>query len=276
MSDTASIGHNLPRLPEIIHPEVIRALIEYETAPLKERATELIGACKRFTEAFPTIETPEQDAKAAEMLAVVQRFTSKSGRVETARVALKAPILAADTAIGSLAKGPFAGIVVSVEAAASAISRASINYKQKVEKETREKARAEAKRLADEAAMAEQLASRGSSTVTMDDAIAAAEAADVQQKIANSKAANLTRTHGDGIGTTSLKYKRTFTTPHPNLVPRSLCVPSDALIRAFIGSAEDTHSAKDGWAELPDGRWSRTDLVSGCVVIDVPDLTVRK
>lgn len=258
MSDTASIGHNLPRLPEIIHPEVIRALIEYETAPLKERAKELIGACKRFTEAFPTIETPEQDAKAAEVLAVVQRFTSKSGRVETARVALKAPILAADTAIGSLAKGPFAGIVVSVEAAASAISRASINYKLKVEKETREKAQAEAKRLADEAAIAEQLASRGSSTVTMDDAIAAAEASETQQKVADSTSANLTRVHGDGVGTTSLKYKREVVITNPAAVDRIYCVPDEAALRRAAGKAG---------TPIP--------TLAGCTVRDVPDLTVR-
>lgn len=249
--------HNQPKLAELIPPDVITMLIADEVRPLRERADELIASCKRFAEAYPVIETPDQDAKAAEVLAVVQRFISKSGRVETARVALKAPILAADTAIGSLLKGPFAGVAVSVEAASQAISRASITYKQKVETERRRKAQEEADNLAAQARLVERMAQRGAAT--MGDAIVAAEASETAQKVADSKPAELTRTHGDGVGTTSLRYKRVVTILAPADVPRMYCVPDPAALTRAAGKAG---------TPIP--------VIAGCEVKDVPDLTVRR
>ena len=205
--------HNLPALKDLIPPDTIKALIAVEIEPLKERAEELIGSCKRFAEAYPTIDDDEADAKAAEILAVCQRFTSKSGRVEGARVALKAPILQADTAIGSLQKGPFAAVAISVEAAVSVIVRASTNYKVAKETRRREAALAEAKRLADEAALAERMAERGRGS--FDDAAAAAQASADAQRLAGARSADLTRSHGDGVGTTSLRYKRVATIISP-------------------------------------------------------------
>jgi hypothetical protein len=249
---------NLPKLPEVLPLALVQQIIDADTAPLRERADELIGSCKRFSETFPTIETPEADAKAAEILAVVQRFIGKSGRVETARVALKAPILAADNAIGSLSKGPFARIAVSVETAASTIARASTNYKVKVEREIREKAQAEAARLAEQSRLAEESAARGG-IGTFEQAADAATAAEAYEKIAESKSADLTRTHGDGVGTTSLRYKRVVTIVAPADVPRVYCSPDLSLITRGAGKAGDP---------IP--------TIAGVKIEDVPDLTVRR
>jgi len=198
---------NLPRLDEMLTPEIVQAAIDAELEPLIRRAAELVAMCGRFREAYPEITSVEADAKAAEVLAVCQRMTAKSGRVETARVALKAPILAADNAIGSLAKGPFAKLVDSINEAVRPIIEAAKVYKQKVE----DRARAE---LAPE---------DGNIFDTMD--------------MLDAKTADLTRVHGE-VGTTSLARKRVFEIVDASLVPRYLCVPSDALIRQAIGKAD--------------------------------------
>lgn len=250
---------NTPKLPDLIPLKLIEQIIEAEIAPLKLRAEELIGMCKRFVEAFPTIETAEADAKAAEVAAVVQRFiTVKTGRLDVARIALKAPILAADTAIGSLAKGPFARLATNVEAAFQPVKRASIGYKAKIDRETRETAQAEAKRKAEEARLAEQSAERGG-LATMQDAADAAQASEAAQKIADRSTSDMTRTHGDGVGTTSLRYKRVATIINPGLVPREYCSPSQSKIDEARGAAH---------TPFP--------VIAGVSFEDVPDLTVRR
>jgi hypothetical protein len=261
MSDAPPIGHNQPpTLAELIPPPMIKALIDAEIAPLKARAEELIGSCKRFTAAHPTIETDEQDGIAAEILAVVQRFISGSGRVEAARVALKAPILAADNAIGSLKKGPFAAVAVSVEAVASAVNRASLNYKVAKEKKIRDDALAEANRQAELSRMAEKSADTGG-TMTYDDAIAAAEASDAARLVATGKAADLTRVHGGDVGTSSHTYRRvvTINDGEAHLVPRHLCLPDRALIVQAAGNAG---------TPIP--------TIAGVTIVDEPVLMVRR
>ena len=256
---SATAGSNLPKLSEILPLALVESVIDAELRPLRERADELIGSCKRFIEAFPTIETEEQDAKAAEVLAVVQRFTSASGRVETARVALKAPILAADTAIGSLRKGPFARVAESVDVAAAAVRKASIAFKQKRDDEIRAKARAEADRLAEQARTAERLASAGSGLVTMEDAANAANAAETHQRTANARAADLTRSQGDQAGVTSLRYRREIVITSPADVPRHLCQPDEAAIRRAAGKAG---------GPIP--------TIPGVIIRDVPDITIGR
>jgi len=277
MSDAPPIGHNQPpTLAELIPPPVIKALIDAEIAQLKARAEELIGSCKRFTAAHPTIETDEQDGIAAEILAVVQRFISGSGRVEAARVALKAPILAADNAIGSLKKGPFAAVAVSVEAVASAVNRASLNYKVAKEKKVREAAQAEADRQAELSRMAEKSADTGG-TMTYDDAIAAAEASDDARRVAESKPADLTRIKGSDVGTTSLKWKRSAIVTTASLVPREYCDYSQPKIDAATGPAQSAHEVADGWKDIGNDVWERAHpTIPGVVVRDAPDLTVRR
>lgn len=274
---SGTIGHNLPALKDLIPPDTIKALIAAEIEPLKARAEELIGSCKRFAESFPTITDDEADAKAAEILAVCQRFTSKSGRVEGARVALKAPILQADTAIGSLQKGPFAGIVVSVEAAVFVIVRASTNYKVEKERVRREAAHAESKRLADEAALAEKMAERGRGS--FDDAATAAQASADAHRLAGAKSADLTRSHGDGVGTTSLKWKRDAVITDATLIPRAYCIPSQSLIDTAKGAALSEHEPSDGWRNVDPvkGIWEKPHpTIPGVVLRDGPDLTVRR
>lgn len=260
MNDTPAAGHNLPDLAATLHPDAIAELIANELRPLRERADVLVGSCRRFMETYPVIDTSEADAKAAEVLAVCQRFTNpSSGRVETARVALKAPILAADSAIGSLKKGPFARVVDPVIAAAAVVSRASIAYKQKIEREARETAEREAQERRAQAEMAERLATNGSGLVTMEDAAQAHQAADDYQAIADSKASDLTRTHGNDVGTTSLRYRRVVTIVSPADVPRIYCVPDLAAITRAAGKAGTPIPA-----------------IAGCTIVDEPDLTVRR
>jgi len=263
MSEPAPIGHNNPpasSLPTLIPRDVILSLIAVDIAPLRTRADELIASCKRFLEAHPKIETDEADQKATEVLSVVQRFTAKpSGRVATARDAFKRPVQDAVTEIGSNEKGPYAAVIVSVESVAQAISRASINYKVAKENKARAEALAEAKKRADEAALAERMAARGSSTVSYADAANAAQAAEDAQKVAEAKPAELTRTHGDGFGTSSLRYKRVVTVTAPADVPRVYCVPDLAAITRAAGKAG---------TPIP--------VIAGCTITDEPDLTVRR
>jgi hypothetical protein len=216
---SATHGSNLPKLTDLIPVDLIKQMIDREIAPLKERATELIGYVNDFiadntmimpgeTEPRFLIEDDGIDSEATEILGTIAKFiTKKTGRVDMIREAFKRPILDAGNAIGSMENGPFAAVAVSVEAASQAIIRASINYKAEKATRIRREAEAEAKRKADEAEMAERLASAGSNTVTMADAAVAAQQAEDARQVATARPADLTRTHGDQVGTTSLKYK---------------------------------------------------------------------
>lgn len=259
MSDAPSAGHNLPDLASTLAPDAVAALIDIEKAPLEARAEALIASCKRFLAAYPRVISDEIDGKAAELLAVCARMTTKSGRVETARVAFKAPIAAADNAIGSMVRGPFANIIASINAAVEPIAKSSTAWKVAEDLRKRKAAQAEADRLAAEARMAEELATTGSKAVSLDDAVAAAQAAEKAQEAASVKPAELTRTHGDALGTTSLRYKRIVTIVEPAKVDRQYCVPDLSLLTRAAGKAG---------SPLP--------IIAGCSVADVPDLTVRR
>lgn len=254
--------HNLPDLAMTLAPDAMMALIAHETEPLRKRADELIGVCKRFVAAHPQITGEEADSKAAEVLAVCARFTTtKSGRADAARIALKAPILAAGQLIdGTQGRpGPFAKLISDVADATLPIRQASVLYKQKVERETREAAQAEADRQREQARVAEELASKGSSLVTMDQAAEAAVAADDAQRVASSSAADLTRTHGNDAGVSSLRYKRVVTVTSPADVPRIYCAPDIAAITRAAGKAG---------GPIP--------IITGVTIKDEPDLTVRR
>lgn len=262
MSETAGLfetpqpGHNLPKLSEVIPPDVIGALIAAETEPLRERATALTDSCKRFLAAHPEIADDEQDGIATAILAQCQRFTAKnSGRVDSARIALKAPVLAAqkqiDTAFPPIAEG--------VTTASGQVAQRSIAYKRKKEDALRKAAEAEATKKREEAEAAERLATSGSGLVTFEDAANAHAAADQAQRVATATPADLTRTHGSDFGTSSLKRKRVVSIPDPHLVPRIFCVPDKALIERAAGKAGDP---------IP--------TIPGVAIVDVDDLTVRR
>lgn len=259
MSDTPAEGHNLPDLSEILSADLMAVLIGNEIEPLKERADELIASCRRFSIAHPSIGSDETDALAAQVLATCQRFVSKSGRVETARTEFLKPIREASTAVGSYERGPFAAIVQAVNKVTNTISAASIKYKQEKEAAERKRRQAEADRLAHEAVLTEQLATQGSKTVSLDEAVVAAEAAEQAQEAANARPADLTRSHGDLAGTSSLRYKRIVTIVEATKVDRIYCVPDLSLLTRAAGKAGDP---------LP--------IIAGCSVSDVPDLTVRR
>lgn len=262
MSETAGLfetpqpGHNLPKLSELIPPDVIGALIAAETEPLRERATALTDSCKRFLAAYAEITTDEQDGVATAILAQCQRFTAKSsGRVDSARVALKAPVLVAQKQIDAA----FPPIADGVTAASNQVAQRSIAFKRKKEDALRKAAEAEAAKKREEAEAAERLASAGSGSVTYEDAAKAYDAADQAQRIATAKPADLTRMHGPDFGASSLKRKRVVSIPEPHLVPRIYCVPDKALVERAAGKAGDPFPT-----------------IPGVKIEDVDDLTVRR
>jgi hypothetical protein len=257
MSEAApKMGHNLPQLSEVLDPAVVSALIEADTAPLKERAQALIDSCKRFVAAYPAIEDDEADGIAASLLAQVQRLTATpGGRINQARIALKAPALAAQKQIDA-AYPPIADGVTQVARTIIALSTA---YKVQIEHKRREAAEAEALRKREEAAAAERLAASGTGLVSFEDAATAHQQADAAQAIATARPADLTRTHGSDFGTSSLRYKRVVRIVDPAAVDRLYCVPDLAALQRAAGKAG---------TPLP--------TLKGCTVVDEPDLTVRR
>lgn len=266
MSDTATIGHNMPPTPtlaELVSASVIEAYISAELdreppAPdggklksIRARDPELEGMCKRFLAAHPKIETPDAEMVATEVLKTCATFTGKSGRIEKIREALKKPVWDAGVMIDrtfgkyglQLIRRPLGGPIKERRAApftlAEQIEMRLTAYKDEKAAKIRRDAQLKADRLAAESAMVEKLAERGSGTVTMDDAATIAEAAQKQQTIANASTADLTRSHGGDFGSSSNKPIRRFTIIDPSLVARHLCKPDDALIREAIGKAGD-------------------------------------
>jgi hypothetical protein len=260
MSGPADSGHNNPpatTLPELIPKSTILSLIAADIAPLRTRADELTGSCKRFIEAHPTIDDDDADALATRILSLVQRLKTQSSE---ARDTFKRPILDAGNLVGSDKNGPYFAVAVSVESVSQAITRASLNYKLAKNARIEAAAKAEAKALADEAALAEKMAARGSSTVNYADAATSAKAADDAQKVVDARPADRTRVAGgDGYGVSSLRYKRVATVVDASIVPRNLCTPSQSLIDAAKG--------KPG-TPFP--------VTPGVSYEDVPDLTVRR
>lgn len=257
MSDTPPKTHNLPPLVELIPLDVIGAQIDAVKGPLVARRDELVASGQRFVAANPTIASDEVDAVAAQVLAVFGRFTGKTGPVETARIELLKPLRAAVTLVGSYERGPFAGLIDSVEDVAITIRKASIAYKQAKEAKARAARQAEADRLAAEARKAEEKAMKDQAS--LDGAAAAYEVAEKAQEAASVPAAELTRAHGDAVGVSSLRYKRIVTIVEPAKVDRQYCVPDLGLLTRAAGKAG---------TPLP--------IIAGCSVVDVPDLTVRR
>jgi hypothetical protein len=264
MSDEPGPGHNLPSFALLLSAEVITALIEAETTPLKSRAAVLSASCQRFLQAHPTIENDEADNAAAEVLSVLQRFTSNSGRVETGRIALKAPLLTAERAIDRAYKeiGPELNVRSIKDrrapfTLAEQIIQRVVAYKAAKDRRAQEQLAAEAKRLADEAALAERLADKGAATYA--DASAALNKADKAQATADAKPAERTRARGSDFGTTSMAKRRVFEVISPAIVPRVYCEPSDKLIRDAVGKAGDP---------IPN--------IPGVIIRDEDDLTVRR
>jgi hypothetical protein len=265
MNDTRGIGDNLPPLTpltELVSETVIAEHIaaELDREPdspdggklrsIRDRDVELEGMLKRLLAAHPKIETDAVESLISQALAECGDFAGGTGRVEKAREALKRPVWNAgkqiDEKFGKFGNqleirpptGPANKRRQAPFTLAEQINMRLAAYKDEKATRIRLAAQAEAKAKADQAALLERMASRGSSTVTLEDAAEAQRASDAAQAIADAPAAALTRSHGGDFGTTSLRRIRTFTVVNPGIVPRHLCVPSDALIREAIGKAD--------------------------------------
>lgn len=249
---------NLPKLAETLAPDLIKQLIEVETEPLKKRRDELIGSCQRFAADHPTIKSDEDEALATEVLAVCQRFiTAKTGQVDRTREAFKKPVLDASNAIGSAASGPFANLSTAVETAMQPVKRAQINYKTERANRIKAEREAEAQRLANQAALTEKIAQRRG--IGMVEAAQDAADAEAARKAANVSTADLTRSHGDRGGVSSLRYRRVAKIVNAALVPRQYCSPDMTLINAAKGKPGDPFP-----------------VVLGVEYEDLPDLTVGR
>lgn len=271
MSETSrGIGDNRPPAPilaELVTVAVVDIIIaaELDREPdsldggkiksIRDRDIELTDMCKRFLAAHPKIETDAAEALATEVLSTAGKFP---GRVETARKALKQPVWDAGVAIDAAFEkyglqleirpptGPANKRRQAPFTLAEQINMRLVTYKDLKATRLREKAQAEADRKREEARTLERLAERGSSMVSMEDAATAQQASDKAQAIVDAPAAALTMSHGGDFGSTSLRRIRTFTVINPGLVPRHLCVPSDALIREAIGKADGPMPSIDG------------------------------
>lgn len=263
MSDhTPGIGHNQPFQPslsELVSAAIVDTLInaELDREPLspeggnlksiRAREQELIDMCKRFITEHPTIDSDDVESMATAVLSTCVKFP---GRVDNARTALKKPVWDAGVAIDAAFKKfgtqmvvrPLNGPAKDRRAApftlAEQINAIMVAYKDKKDEEIRAKAQAEADELAAQAKVTEQLACAGSSMVTFEDAAEIATKAAAAQEVASAPAAALTRSTGADHGSASRKRVRVFTIINPGLVPRNLCVPSDALIREAVGKAD--------------------------------------
>jgi len=279
MSDNPPIGHNRPPLTtfaEMLTADQVMALIEAELnrepdnpeggkiKSIRERDVELQDMCKRFISAHPVITDDEVEGIATGVLSTAIKFP---GRIENARKALKQPVWDAGVKIdGEFGKY---GTQMEIRPPTGKNSRRApftlaeqlnimiATYKDAKDTRIREEAAAEAKRKAEEAKLAEQSAARGG-VGTFGQAAEAAIAAETAEAIATAPTAALTTSRGDGFGLASLRRVRTFRIINPGIVPRHLCVPSDALIREAIGKAGDP---------IPS--------VDGIVIDDVPDLNRR-
>ena len=258
----AGIGHNDPPLEplaDVLSPVRLNKMLALELAPLEERAEVLAASCGRFIAQHPAIETDDQDAKATEVLAVCQRFTAKnSGRVDAARIAIKAPVLAAQRTID----GAFPPVAQIVLDAVAPIVKASMDYKLAKEAKVRAAREAEAKRLADEAAERErkaELAKAAAAPAAFQAAAVAWDAAEKAQAAAQAKPAELTRARGGDFGTSGLQYDREVAIEAPHLVPAQYCTPSLDLIKKAAGKAN---------TPIP--------TIPGVKIVDVPRVRVGR
>jgi hypothetical protein len=283
MSDAPPRGHNRPPdLKTLLDIDIVKRMIadELDAVPesvdgskvlsIRDRDVQLIQMCRRFLKAYPQIEDDEGERIATEVLHTCGRFAGDSGRVEKTRQEMKQPVLTAGRVIDEEFRrfgrdlivrpltGPVANRRIAPLTLAEQISNLVIAKKERDAERIRKDAEAEAQRLEKEAQVARDLASKGSNTVTADDATAAAEAAQKQRETAAAPINKLTRTSGNLAGSTSGKRVRVFEITNPDLVPRQFCEPSDRLLRAGVGAAD---------SPIPD--------IAGVRIFDRTDLNRR-
>lgn len=174
--------------------------------------------------------TAEDEDTANKLSEAIRQCMTFEKACEGARIDAKAPYLAAERAVD----GFFQSMAKPVTATKAALHKIRTAYDMKVEAEQRRKLeeeaaarRAEADRLAAEAASAKQI---------VDANIAEAKAIEAAE-FRNVKAADLTRTRTTTGVVTSLKKRWVHTIVAAAKVPRKFCSPDDALIRAAIKAA---------------------------------------
>ena len=237
---TAGIGHNNPPLPTPV--ELARYLGETESDLLKRR-DELLAGVARFEKAFPVISDDEEQGKASDFHKMIGQAIKKA---RDRFMPAKKPWLDGGRQVDAF----FKSITDPLEAAQKAVARPMEAYALQ-QREIARKAREEAARIArdeadrkqrqyleDQRQQAEAEAAARPPAPTIEETIAAADAADRADKAANVKSADLTRTRGDLGGVSSLRDVWEVEVEDITKVPAEYLLFNQALARKAVSGGK--------------------------------------
>ncbi len=241
MSDlrNAPVAPSPPLTPEQIHD-----WLTFELDGLKQRKDELLGTTGRWIDAHPTIDDDEAQGAAAENR---RMLTALSKTAEERRKERKNPFLEGGRAVD----GWFAGFVAAIDALAkrytermTVYAEAKVKREQEAAAECARLAQQEADRQAAEAAAALEGALPEEAAQALDKAATAAVEADRAQAQAEAPIVEHSRVRGEFGAVASLRTIWKYKITDPKKVPRNLCSPDDAKIKAAIVAAGKDASGK--------------------------------
>jgi hypothetical protein len=231
-----SLTTNAPPPPHRPTADEIRAWLEFEYEPLRQRFAELTAALEAFLAYHPQINDDETQGKAADLRDQV-RAAAKTG--ENARTAAKAPLLAGGKAVdawfhnaGKGTEAPMARLVNVMNGHAYR----KLEQERRAREEAARIAREEADRKATEAAetlLRSQPGSDAQRIAMMEAELAETSAAQAEANT-TVRAADLTRARGDMGGVASLHTRWKWRERDHRLVPRDLMVIDSAKVNARI------------------------------------------
>jgi len=236
MQETAAIGDNMPP----VDADPLRDRLTEDHAALIERANELLAAADRV----PETVTEETAGKVGDF---IKQLTGHMKTLDTTRVAEKEPYLAGGRNVDGFFKAltePLAKVKTVINVRLTAYLRIKEEAERKAREEEARRQREEEERLRAEAARLEKEARDAK---TLEDAIAAEEAAKIAQadrlkaeEAATAKAAELSRTRGDYGSVGSLQTFWTFEVQDIHKIPLEQIrahIPVSAVeqaIRSFV------------------------------------------
>ena len=191
-------GHNLPPGPTLaFSTEDWIGWLEHNCAILREREKELLASFGRFETGFPTIDNDDVQGRATDL---ANKLKDHLKLIESHHVLEKRPLLTATRAVD----GWFKGLSAKLEGALPVINRRRTAYAEKIEAERRAIARAEADRLAAEAAAAAAQAIQHDDADALEAAARLGNAAQDAAETAAAKPAELSRVYSPMGGVASL------------------------------------------------------------------------
>lgn len=214
----AGLGHNNP--PIETAPDALAARLAEETAPLKTRAEELLGAEARVPAALDAATV----GKAADFVKQIGAAIKVS---EDARKKTKQPYLDA----GKQVDGHFSQIVDPLAGLKRRMEARIGDHQRRVAEEERRRREEEARRAAEEAAKKEAAVETKDE---LDEAIEAHAEAAKAQKAAEAPPQELARARGEygAVATTRTVWMHEVT--DATKIPREYLIVNDAAIKAAI------------------------------------------